>query len=220
MEERKNNISEPLSDQSSISRFNRTDHTSPWQHGFDERMIYPSSFQMMSDDINCGSGFGFLFRNTYLHENDPKWLFKFIDRPGITRWMVSKDTGRRVRNAMCEDDWDKAANCGQVRFKAKIAHQGNFFNLGGNHHSSASASASIDLANLLIFGSEQVQKPLCILSKMEAWAALNAANVPGIFTGGVIEPYKLRNTESEKFVFESAIQRALESVGGRRLLSI
>lgn len=165
---------------------------------------FPTS-KLVSEDIECGTGLAFKHWDSAEKEENEKWLDKYTDRTGVKKWIP------RDRKSF---DMNRINSWRNARYRSNFCCEGLNLNLG-NHYSSASAAAAIDLANILCWGSEDC-KPLNVLSSIEASVALRASGVTGIFPGGRVEPLRVKFfTESVKNSFLKSIDGAHASIGGQ-----
>ena len=205
------NVETPRSSSQDVLPSNEVTDASPNQV-FLFKAYAPS--QLISEYIECGYGHVFqCIKSEFdVKQNDDSesyWRDSYSDRPGVTRWHPSALKRNRkngkIIGSVCMDD--------NTQYRSRISFQGVFLNLG-NHHSSASAAAAVDIASLLLWGSED-PKPMQILSMMEAWTALKAVGVPGIRPGGKIDTFNTLMTASEKEKVEKIVEEALSSIGGQ-----
>jgi len=201
-----------------ISGESHKDHTNNTAHIDDddegEKCGAFAPSQIIGEDILCGNGL--CFENIPLdHHSDLNdfanyadqqylWIDKFADIPGVTRWEPSKK--KYIRKSK------KKSYKNGVLYRSAISLHGTSVHLG-NHQLSVSAAASLDLANILFWGSEY-HRPLHVLSRMEAYDALLASGAPGIHPGGHIDPHFDTFTENHKKTFQYYVDRALTSIGG------
>lgn len=163
--------------------------------------LFPAS-KIICEDIECGTGLAFNHWDSALKDEDEQWLDKYSDRVGIRKW-VTRDR-KSVKKKSSEN----------TRYRSNFSCDGISLHLG-NHRTSASAAAAIDLANILLLGTDDC-KPLHVLSSVEAGIALKAAGVPGIYSDGRVEPLNEKFfTENVKNSFVKSIDNALASIGGQ-----
>jgi len=173
---------------------------------------WSSSSHLVGEDIDCGIGLAFVFLasdSEGLGEHDPRWLGRYADRPGVTRWEPNSKKSRKgassVRNATT------IAN--DVLYRSRISYEGVSINLG-NHKSSVAAAAAQDLANLALFGSDH-RKDRHVLSRREGWKALMTVLMPGAQPYGQVDAFCSLLTEQRKAMFEQKIEEALSVIGGK-----
>ena len=192
----KNNLdteAEGSKDSRSIAEFDDENDTPPQQ--------FPTS-KVICEDIECGNGLAFNHWDSGLKAENEQWLDKYSDRVGVRKW-VSRDRKSVKKNSL-----------ENIRYRSNFSCDGINLHLG-NHRTSSSAAAAIDLANILLLGSEDC-KPLHVLSSVEAGIALKAAGVPGIYSDGRVEPLNEKFfTENVKNSFVKSIDSALASIGGQ-----
>jgi hypothetical protein len=97
-------------------------------------------------------------------------------------------------------------------YTARTSYAGVSVNLGSDHLSSTPAAAALDIANKLWWGAENT-KPLFVLSESEVTKALET-----IGYGVHVHPDEFMHslfTQDQKDYFESLVERALASLGGR-----
>lgn len=171
----------------------------------DENDSIPQQFpgsKVIREDIECGTGLAFNHWDSALKDENEQWLDKYSDRVGIRKW-ISRDR-KSVKKKSFEN----------IRYRSNFSCDGISLHLG-NHRTSASAAAAVDLANILLLGSEDC-KPLHVLSSVEAGIALKASGVPGIYSDGRVEPLNENFfTENVKNSFVKSIDNALASIGGQ-----
>jgi hypothetical protein len=97
-------------------------------------------------------------------------------------------------------------------YQAQIGHQGVTLNLGSRHRTSAEAAAAVDLAWMILHGSESGRQ--CnVLSTGEAIRALKAAGVPMPYGLCRVEPQHFKVTAEHKQILEKIVADALLALG-------
>ena len=174
--------------------------------------------QMVGEDIRCDVGLAFIHMESDSEgesERDPVWLDRHADRPNLTRWdphvkrPIRKGVGTSTSNQLAGG----MKKLNQILYKSRITHEGASINLG-SHLSATAAAAAQDLANLSLLGSDD-GKPMQILSRDEAVAALRAVEIPGCSYNGQVDAICFQFTEQKKVLFERSIDQALASIGGQ-----
>ena len=175
------------------------------------RSCFPSAHL---DDINCGTGLVFL---NFGH--DDGFLNRYLNTPGVQRFQnkaESKKSNRKstssstkknnnIHNLLGQDnDHSKSS------YKARARFSDVSVNLG-SHHSSASAAASVDIANVLFRGGDN-EKPIYALSLNEIEIGLKAAGVKDI--KAMSDIFRKKFNEEHKNLFEHYVRTALSSIGG------
>lgn len=176
---------------------------------------FSSTSQLVGEDIQCGIiSFTFLESDAEgMGENDPRYLGRYADRPGVTKWEPNSKKGRKGSASASNAKQTSSSFSNGALYRSRISYGGNSINLG-NHKTSTAAAAAQDLANLALFGSDH-RKDRHILSRDEGWNALRTVSMPGARSCGQIDPFCLLLTEQRKAMFEQKIEEALSAIGGR-----
>ena len=189
------------------------------------RRHHPGSIaQFIGEDIICDPGLAFLepLCDSDRYETYKHWQGKYENVPGITRIQTTSGRGPRKYNRRGSSSsvgssgpaaTGKRGGGTDVRYKSASNYKGVSINLG-THQSSAAAVAMQDLVNLSLLGSEH-SKTMQILSRDEAWAALNTAELPGVHPYKQVDQFQSLFTEQFKPVFEEKLDEALTAIGGQ-----
>jgi len=178
---------------------------------------YFAPTQLLNDDIECGDGL--IFQNL-----DRVPSHQFFHVPGVRKRLykpkqaktktvpknkngkkskLSQEQGKEQGGAQESDKW---------LYGGRMMISGVSINLGSDHPTSLPAAAALDIANKLYQGADN-HRPYYVLSEVEVMKALGA-----IGYGTSVGPQEFKHslfTQERKEYFESLVDQALSSLGGR-----
>jgi hypothetical protein len=169
--------------------------------------------QLLSEEIDCGDGL--IFED--LDHLSPDHFFQV---PGVRkRWYkktkqktIQKKTSKKQKVSQ-ESSANAMSNANENElYSARMSISGVSINLGTDHLTSLPAAAALDIAYRLLRG-EDNNRPYYVLSEVEVLKALSA-----IGYGTTLDPGEFKHsffTQERKEYFESLVDRALSSLGGR-----
>jgi hypothetical protein len=164
--------------------------------------------QIVREEIDCGNGM--IFQN---FDDIPDNHFLYV--PGVRMRKMKakpKPTQRRCGNKrkLSMDGNDESQS--KVFYSGRMSLAGVSVNLGSDHRSSAAAAAALDIANKLYWGRNN-RRPYYVLSEVEVLQSLGSVGY-----GSTIHPQEFVRslfTQERKEYFESLVDEALSSLGGR-----
>ena len=169
--------------------------------------------QLLSEEIDCGDGL--IFED--LDHLSPDHFFQV---PGVRkRWYkktkqktIQKKTSKKQKVSQ-ESSANAMSNANENElYSARMQISGVSINLGTDHLTSLPAAAALDIAYRLLRGGDN-NRPYYVLSEVEVLKALAA-----IGYGTTLDPGEFKHsffTQERKEYFESLVDRALSSLGGR-----
>jgi len=175
--------------------------------------------QLLSEEIDCGDGL--IFEDLDLLSPD-----QFLQVPGVRKRLYKKTKQKMIQrkiskkqkvsqeSSLCGDANGLANASGNLTelYSGRMSISGVSINLGTDHLTSLPAAAALDIANRLYRGAEN-NRPYYVLSEVEVLKALGS-----IGYGTTVDPQEFKHslfTQERKKYFESLVDRALSSLGGR-----